>query len=61
MQTHVLTSFFFFQNQGLYVEIKKPTYFRSLGLSLEEPLLEILTRFGYDMSSIASYVLFDPI
>lgn len=33
---------------GLYPELKHSTYFRSIGLPLEEPLVEILKREGYD-------------
>jgi glycerophosphoryl diester phosphodiesterase len=32
---------------GVYPETKHPTYFRSLGLALEEPLVLILHRSGY--------------
>ncbi len=32
---------------GIYPETKHPTYFRSIGLALEEPLLETLARHGY--------------
>lgn len=32
---------------GVYPETKRPSYFRSLGLSLEEPLLEALERRGW--------------
>jgi glycerophosphoryl diester phosphodiesterase len=32
---------------GVYPETKKPSYFRSLGLPLEEPLLDALTAAGY--------------
>lgn len=32
---------------GLYPETKHPTYFDSIGLSLEEPLVETLKRYGY--------------
>jgi glycerophosphoryl diester phosphodiesterase len=32
---------------GIYPETKHPTYFDSIGLSLEEPLLQILTANGY--------------
>ncbi|MFJ3912315.1 glycerophosphodiester phosphodiesterase [Streptomyces vinaceus] len=32
----------------LHVETKHPTYFRSLGLGLEEPLAELLRRYGRD-------------
>ena len=33
---------------GLYPETKHPTYFDRLGLSLEEPLVKILRRNGYE-------------
>lgn len=33
---------------GLYPETKHPTYFQRLGLSMEEPLVEILRRNGYE-------------
>jgi glycerophosphoryl diester phosphodiesterase len=33
---------------GIYPETKHPTYFESIGLSLEEPLLEALRRNGWD-------------
>ena len=32
---------------GLYLETKHPTYFRSIGLPLEEKLVEVLARNGY--------------
>jgi glycerophosphoryl diester phosphodiesterase len=32
---------------GLYVETKHPTYFRSIGLPLEEALVTLLARHGY--------------
>ncbi|GAA1018056.1 glycerophosphoryl diester phosphodiesterase [Acrocarpospora pleiomorpha] len=32
---------------GVYPETKHPTYFDSIGLSLEEPLLEVLNRHGW--------------
>ncbi|GAA0360688.1 glycerophosphodiester phosphodiesterase [Microbispora corallina] len=32
---------------GVYPETKHPTYFDSLGLSLEEPLLDVLARHGW--------------
>ncbi|PAX52410.1 glycerophosphodiester phosphodiesterase [Brunnivagina elsteri] len=32
---------------GIYPETKHPTYFRSLDLALEEPLLEVLSMNGY--------------
>ncbi|MEV0778808.1 glycerophosphodiester phosphodiesterase [Streptomyces sp. NPDC050433] len=34
----------------LYVETKHPTYFRGLGLGLEEPLAKLLRRYGRDRS-----------
>lgn len=34
----------------LYVETKHPTYFRGLGLGLEEPLARLLRRYGRDRS-----------
>ncbi|GGK89701.1 glycerophosphoryl diester phosphodiesterase [Sphaerisporangium melleum] len=33
---------------GVYPETKHPTYFDSIGLSLEEPLLATLKRYGWD-------------
>ncbi len=33
---------------GIYPESKHPTYFDSIGLSLEEPLIEVLEANGYD-------------
>lgn len=33
---------------GLYPETKHPTYFERLGLSLEEPLVKVLRRNGYE-------------
>ncbi|GAA3846240.1 glycerophosphodiester phosphodiesterase [Sphaerisporangium flaviroseum] len=33
---------------GVYPETKHPTYFDSIGLSLEEPILETLKRHGWD-------------
>ncbi|WP_299050803.1 glycerophosphodiester phosphodiesterase [uncultured Nocardioides sp.] len=33
---------------GLYIETKHPTYFDSIGLSLEEPMVRTLRRFGFD-------------
>ncbi len=36
---------------GVYPETKKPTYFRSLGLPLEEPLLAALEAAGYSGKS----------
>lgn len=36
---------------GVYPETKKPTYFRSIGLPLEEPLLKALEAAGYSGKS----------
>lgn len=36
---------------GLYPETKHPSYFRSIGLPLEEPLLAALSRAGYKAKS----------
>lgn len=36
---------------GLYPETKHPTYFQQLGLSMEEPLVELLHQYGYDKNS----------
>ncbi len=33
---------------GVYIETKHPTYFDSLGLSMEEPLVRTLRRFGFE-------------
>lgn len=41
---------------GVYPETKKPTYFRSLGLPLEEPLLAALEEAGYRGRSAAVYI-----
>jgi glycerophosphoryl diester phosphodiesterase len=35
-------------NVGVYPETKHPTYFDELGLSMEEPLLATLARYGFD-------------
>ncbi|WP_240506487.1 glycerophosphodiester phosphodiesterase [Thermoactinospora rubra] len=40
---------------GVYPETKHPTYFDSIGLSLEEPLLEILGRYGMRKVFIQSF------
>ncbi|NEC24780.1 glycerophosphodiester phosphodiesterase, partial [Streptomyces parvus] len=37
----------------LYVETKHPTYFRKLGLGLEEPLARLLRRYGRDRKNSA--------
>jgi glycerophosphoryl diester phosphodiesterase len=36
---------------GIYPETKHPTYFRAIGLPLEEPLIECLDRYGYRNSN----------
>jgi glycerophosphoryl diester phosphodiesterase len=41
---------------GVYPETKHPTYFRSIGLSLEEPLLEVLTAAGHRDRSAPVYI-----
>jgi glycerophosphoryl diester phosphodiesterase len=41
---------------GVYPETKHPTYFRSLGLPLEEPLLAELERAGYRGRSAPVYI-----
>ena len=41
---------------GVYAETKHPTYFDGIGLSLEEPLLRSLTRFGYDTAQDAMFI-----
>lgn len=40
---------------GVYPETKHPTYFRSIGLPLEEPLLETLERHGVRDAYIQSF------
>ena len=41
---------------GIYPETKHPTYFDSIGLSLEEPLLRILTANGYTEPSAPVFI-----
>ncbi len=41
---------------GVYPETKHPTYFRSIGLPLEEPLLAALETAGYRGRSAAVYI-----
>lgn len=36
---------------GLYPETKHPTHFDNLGLSLEEPLIKVLRKYGYEGKS----------
>src|SRR5262249_30088050 len=46
---------------GMYVETKHPTYFRALGLPLEEALVELLHRNGYHMATDPVYLeSFEP-
>ncbi|SEG97001.1 glycerophosphoryl diester phosphodiesterase [Nonomuraea solani] len=40
---------------GVYPETKHPTYFDSIGLSLEEPLLEVLNRYRVRKAYIQSF------
>ncbi|MGW4413071.1 glycerophosphodiester phosphodiesterase family protein, partial [Nonomuraea sp. NPDC004702] len=40
---------------GVYPETKHPTYFDSIGLSLEEPLLEVLNRYHVRKAYIQSF------
>ncbi|MEU3909211.1 glycerophosphodiester phosphodiesterase [Streptomyces goshikiensis] len=45
----------------LHVETKHPTYFRSLGLALEEPLARLLRRYGRDGRGAAVFTQsFEP-
>jgi glycerophosphoryl diester phosphodiesterase len=41
---------------GVYPETKHPTYFSSIGLPLEEPLVALLRRHGLDRSSAPVFV-----
>ncbi|MDH2426271.1 glycerophosphodiester phosphodiesterase [Sphaerisporangium sp. TRM90804] len=41
---------------GVYPETKHPTYFDSIGLSLEEPLVGTLRRFGWDSSRAPVFI-----
>ena len=41
---------------GVYPETKHPTYFRDLGLPLEEPLVAILRRNGLDRADAPAFV-----
>jgi len=40
---------------GIYPETKHPTYHDSVGLSLEEPLVDILKANGYDKENSCLY------
>ena len=44
------------EHVGIYPETKHPTYFDSIGLSLEEPLVETLKRNGLDRRNAKVYV-----
>ena len=41
---------------GIYPETKHPTYFNSIGLSLEKPLVEILNKHGYTRSDAPIFI-----
>jgi glycerophosphoryl diester phosphodiesterase len=41
---------------GLYPETKHPSYFRSIGLALEEPLIRVLHASGYDARSSPLFI-----
>ena len=41
---------------GLYPETKHPTYFDRLGLSLEEPLVKTLHRYGYESRNARVFI-----
>lgn len=41
---------------GVYPETKHPTYFRELGLPLEEPMVELLRRYGLDRRDAPVYL-----
>ena len=41
---------------GIYPETKHPTYFQSVGLPLEEPLVKLLDRYGYNSPRDPVYI-----
>ena len=41
---------------GIYPETKHPTYFRSIGLPLEEPLLAALTKYGWNRADAPVFI-----
>lgn len=41
---------------GIYPETKHPSYFASIGLPHEVPLLELLARYGYDSADDALFI-----
>ena len=46
---------------GVYPETKHPTYFRSIGLPLEEPLLAALARYGWNRTDAPVFIQsFEP-
>ena len=41
---------------GVYPETKHPTYFQKLGLPLEEPLVRLMHRYGYNSAKDAAFI-----
>ena len=41
---------------GIYPETKHPSYFRSIGLALEAPLIKVLTEYGYTEASAPVFI-----
>ncbi|HEU4457738.1 MAG TPA: glycerophosphodiester phosphodiesterase [Methylibium sp.] len=41
---------------GVYPETKHPSYFQGIGLPLEEPLVQLLNRYGYKRADSAVFV-----
>lgn len=41
---------------GIYPETKHPSYFDSIGLSLEEPLLKLLKQYGYTQATSSIFI-----
>jgi glycerophosphoryl diester phosphodiesterase len=41
---------------GLYIETKHPTHFQSLNLAMEKPLVDTLSRNGYDHAEAPVYI-----
>jgi glycerophosphoryl diester phosphodiesterase len=41
---------------GIYPETKHPSYFDTLGLSMEEPLVNVLHQWGYDEAAAPVYI-----
>jgi glycerophosphoryl diester phosphodiesterase len=44
------------RNIGIYPETKHPTYFKSINLALEEPLVDILHKNGYTSSNAPIFI-----